>query len=241
MGTTSQTGSVFCGTCGAEIQTNVSRSMLPPAPPRSDELTRPSRKRSHEHQRVALIAIAGLVVLAAIVFFLANSGGDDQLAEAAASPTVTYSPTYSPSATHTPKPEPEQGEPYKNPILIGDQGVGGGWKVEIVGFTQNATSAVLHENMFNDHPHAGNTIALVTLKVTRTKGTGDPYFGLNWQLVSTTGSRFREYSYSVLPNDLVDVGRIPKGVSATGTIAFEVPSGAKVGAVYISGAFFAVR
>jgi hypothetical protein len=216
-----------------------------PSPP--ERSTPPKSARTLSLRTVVILGVV-LVVLAAIVTASAVGGSDNITATPSQGAAQTSSVPLpnaegvpeSAAETHTQAP-PAEGETYQNPIPVHGFGQSKGWKVQVVGYTGNATAAVLHENMFNPHPKPGYQISLVTVKFTRTGTTAqDPFWDFDWQMVSQTGDRYAEYD-DVLPNDLADVGKIPPGVSATGNIAFQTPIGKEPGVVWISGAFFAVK
>jgi hypothetical protein len=125
------------------------------------------------------------------------------------------------------------GSTVETAIPVGDALEGSGWKVEVVGFDEDATSEIAAENMFNDHPKHGK-YALVEFKVTRTgPGSGDPFYDL-YPSVIIRHQSFEEAVYEVLPNDMNERGKIPPGVSATGTFAFDVPrAGTETAVVYL--------
>jgi hypothetical protein len=127
----------------------------------------------------------------------------------------------------------EPGTSADDPLDVGKVGIVGKWEVSVAGYSANATTAVLHENMFNSKPKAGMQIALVTVKAKYDgNGQGDAFWDLSWQLIGKDGTAFKEYD-DVLPNDLSDVGGVPPGVAASGNIAFEIPDSHAASSVYL--------
>jgi hypothetical protein len=143
-----------------------------------------------------------------------------------------------------------EGESIDSPVPVGESAEVGKWRIEVVGLTRNADTAIHNENQFNARPKDGFQYLMITLKSTYTgSGSGSAYFEQVWSLISADGTSYGDTD-AVLPNDLINANSIPSGANVVGNIAFLVPS-AKVGGMtlYIEadtagfstqGAFFAL-
>ena len=157
---------------------------------------------------------------------------------ASATKTETQTVTQTPAATEattpaatadSPTPPPAAAGTIDNPIAYGASGTVGKWNLKVVGFLPNATSAVLHENQFNDKPKPGQQYVLVTLHAQFAgNGHSDPYYDLVWTFISRDGTSFEDPG-EVYPHDMSNAGEIPAGVAAEGNVGFMVKSAAVAG------------
>lgn len=87
----------------------------------------------------------------------------------------------------------------------------------------DGTDAVMAESQFNSSPSPGNVFVVLPVTATyRGSGSISPYFELHIDFVSASGRSYDE-AMVVLPGDMVNVGDLFDGGTATGTFAFDVP------------------
>lgn len=122
---------------------------------------------------------------------------------------------------------PAEGASFDNPIPVGDVACVEKWRIQVVGFTPNATDAILEVSSFGKRPQVGEQYVLVTVKMTYEAdyGSADPYFYQRWAVMSSDGTIYKEKSGLINPPDgLGDSGDIPSGISAVGNVNFLVKS-----------------
>lgn len=166
--------------------------------------------------------ILGMVVTL-FVGIAIGAAATPERAQPLAKPTETATATEAP----VPRPSPtEVGEnSLTNPFPPGTTGLYEGWRVKVVGFNPDASDEVERANSFNTPPRKG-TYAIVTLQFTRTGGgSANVWLGSEASLVVRGDAYPESQEACCLPDDWSDIGTIPEGGSATGTIPFDVPKG----------------
>jgi hypothetical protein len=142
------------------------------------------------------------------------------------SPVTTLPPAEGAEPEPTPSPTLAngQGASLDDPIPVGSAAHVGEWKVQVVGYSPNATEAVHRENQFNEKPGTGEQYVLVTLRTTY-EGQGSSNLGADqtWSVVSTDGTLYEEAG-QVWPDDLSNANKVPSGASAVGNVGFLVKS-----------------
>lgn len=125
---------------------------------------------------------------------------------------------------------PAEGASLDNPIPVGDAVCVGRWRIQVTGYTPDATDEIREWNPYlkkREIPSVGEQYVLVTLKMKYEAGLGcgDPYFAQRWAAVSSDGTLYQETTSRVgSPDGLGDSGCIPAGLSAGGTVNFLVKS-----------------
>jgi hypothetical protein len=141
------------------------------------------------------------------------------------SPVTTLPPAEGaqPEPTSSPTLANGQGASLNEPIPVGSAAHIGDWKVQVVGYSPNATDAVHRENQFNEKPGSGEQYVLVTLRTTY-EGPGSSDLGADqtWSVVSD-GTLYEEAG-QVWPDDLSNANKVPSGASAVGNVGFLVKS-----------------
>ncbi len=96
----------------------------------------------------------------------------------------------------------------------------------IVGYTPDATAAVLAANMFNDPPAAGNQFAIVRVRATYTGSSSDNFDGsFRLRAVGASNVTFTTFGNrcGVIPDKISDATLFPGG-TVEGNICFEIPT-----------------
>ncbi len=169
------------------------------------------------------------IVVALFVGVGIGAAGTPEKAQHLAQPTETVTETAPvPTPSPTEAPQVDTGENnLTNPLPVGDTGLYQGWRVKVVDFNPDATDEVERANSFNAPPRKG-TYAIVTIRFTRTEGgSADVWLDTSSEAsLIVRGESYREAEEACcLPDAWSDIGTIPEGGSATGTIAFDVPKG----------------
>jgi hypothetical protein len=139
-------------------------------------------------------------------------------------------------------PLPATGATRGNPVLRGTVvPFAGGWNVQILSVTPNATSLVLAENQFNDAPAAGHQFFLARVSATYA-GEAQARFDGSFRLrvVGDSGVVLTTFSNScgVIPDDLPDPEVFPGG-TIVGNLCWEVPTTDVAGLVALDRPFLA--
>lgn len=199
-----------------------------------------------------------VTVMTALAMGIAIAGCDPDV-ETAAPETVTVEATVTETAeAPAPAPEEETEETEEaperaeeeteeasmssgagtrtDPIAVGDTGTftegAETFTVSVGEVNFDATDITLAENQFNEVPADGMTYAIVPVTVTYSgPDSMNPYFQTFVTFVSADGRSFDEYS-AVVPDDMMHVGDIYDGASATGNFAFLVDSDATEGGTF---------
>lgn len=151
---------------------------------------------------------------------------------------VTPVPT--PSVTPSPTTAARPGSDRSAPIPLGQTGaLGDGWTMTVLGFTPDATAAVLAENMFNSPPPPGQQFAIARVAALNATATPDNFDGgFRLRAVGPSGvtlSTF-ENSCGVIPDEISNTTIFPGGTVA-GNVCWSVPSG-DVGGLVLFDKFF---
>ena len=106
-----------------------------------------------------------------------------------------------------------------------DSKILGGWLIEILSYTPNATDAVLAEDEMNDLPYPGNQYFIATIKVTNLTGKRGSFNGSD---IKAQGALGNVYDYKntggpLVPNQFWGLD-IPNGGHESGNLCWEIDS-----------------
>jgi hypothetical protein len=106
-----------------------------------------------------------------------------------------------------------------------DSKILGGWLIEILSYTPNATDAVLAEDEMNDLPNPGNQFFIATIKVTNLTGKRGNFIASD---IKAQGAIGNVYDHSntcgpLLPNRFWGLD-IPNGGNEVGNLCWEIDS-----------------
>ena len=154
------------------------------------------------------------------LFTLPDGCGKEEPTDTPTNTPVQPTDTSAPIPTSTPTPVPAVGLERTNPVPMGQSLiVPSGWEVTIVGFTPDATDAVLKENQFNDPPEPGMRFAFVRVRMTNVSAPDPEHHdaGFALRLVGSENVAYTTFTdwCGVIPDD-IDFG--PSEVFRNGTV-----------------------
>lgn len=125
----------------------------------------------------------------------------------------------------------------QNPLDPGVSFTVGDWTVEFGETNPDAGELVAAENQFNDPPADGRQFVIVEVNVAYTGDqSGQPWLDLSFAFHGSDGNTFGTGSddyCGVIPNDLMDVGEMFQGASASGAVCVSVPADQISGGAWI--------
>ena len=179
---------------------------------------------------VFLVACVGLSILGAAI-----GAGQDEPA-----PTPSAEPAGQASGAAEDGPQraeqPAAGT-RENPLEPGQTFQVEDWEIEL-GVTRSGDETVqrvLDENMFNEPPPDGQTLAMVEVSVTYLgEDSATPWTDLAVKLVTPDGAVIDDFmACGVIPSPLTDVDEVLAGGSASGNVCAPAPAGSLEGALWI--------
>lgn len=130
----------------------------------------------------------------------------------------------------------------QNPLDPGASFTVGDWTVQIGETDPDAGEIVAAENQFNDPPAEGRQFVMVEVDVTYTgDDSGHPWVDLSFAFYGADGNTFGTNSddyCGVIPDDLMDIGEMFPGASASGNVCVSVPAEQIDGGAWIVEAAF---
>ncbi|WP_166846057.1 DUF4190 domain-containing protein [Isoptericola sp. BMS4] len=184
---------------------------------------------------IVLAVLAGAAVLASQAFYgsvlddVADSLDDTPVSTGDDAPDEKAADTAEPATTDedvAADPEPAEQGTRDNPFTFADTVGNDDWTVDL-GKPTEAWDTVRAENEFNEAPPAGMEYWIVPVDATYTGAeSGTPWVDLTVQFVGDDNVTYSD-SCGVIPDDLMDVGELYEGGSASGNVCVTVPAGAK--------------
>ena len=147
----------------------------------------------------------------------------DATPKVSTTPASTPTPVLAPTATPHPSPAPNVGT-RTNPILLGSSVSYPEWNVSISAFTPDGNDLISSASPYNAPPDSEHVYVLVEVRGTYTgTGVGEMRHDLNYYLVGQS-NRIYEIKVGILYDGLYRHVRVLQGGTASGTLAFMVPS-----------------
>lgn len=199
-----------------------------PQPPKPPE---PSRKEAGRRWVVPVAIFAALLLGGTVGYAIRGDSGDQTreqpatVAEAAAptGPTYQTGPINQTAPTGPTAPTAEAGSSLDNPVARGEAAEAYGWSLKVVDFNPSANDVIEQADSYNKPPRKG-TYAVVTVRFSRTSGnSADPFWDMEPALMVSGQSYGDSDDVYGLPDDWIDVGKVPPGGSGIGRFAFDVP------------------
>jgi hypothetical protein len=206
---------------------------------RADEGNKAKSRRSDDEESACLILTLVLVTVLALV--VAACGADTAATTTVSATETTESTTTAAEETTdtTEATESTEAEPsgdvgtMDNPVPAGTEAQVGDWLIKVVGFTPDATAAVLEANQFNDEPGTGQQYVLVELAATYTGAeSGTFWMDISDKLLGVGGNTF-DSGMAVAPSPISDTGETFSGASVSGQLLFLADSDQVSGSLLI--------
>lgn len=120
-----------------------------------------------------------------------------------------------------------------NPYPAGENFQTDNWDIIVGASELDVLEDILDENMFNDPPAEGNIFVLAPVAVEYIGDeSGVPWIDLTFRFYGSSGNTY-DAECGVVPDDIIDIGEMFPGASATGNICAEVPEDQVVGGAWI--------